>query len=365
MLRNLVLALFCLALTRCSQMEPGPGQRFDQSFAVSGDFAGSHIMVTWQGASGAPAELVRTPDEALARAQELAAVLQTDPGLFEQLARDESDAPDAVSAGRLRPWKEGELVPELNQAFADLKIGQISPKPIASPFGWHILRRDPLCVPHYGYESFYVAFKGSDLAPAGVTRDRVAARQIAEQIAPQLKPGNFAALAHKYNDYADGPLPLEVSTQWDSLPPDMLARIAALDFDGVTGPVELPVGFAFFRRIQLQQRAASHILISFMEAPSAKTSISRERAEARTIIKQLLAQLAADPHSFEALAREFSDAPDAVNGGQLKTWFRGRMEPQFELALDSLAEGQITTSAVETVYGFHLIRRDPVESPCP
>ena len=364
MIRILPFLLGMLLVTCAPSSAPVISPAKDQLFPLAGDVAGSQIVVAWKGASGSAPDLDRTREDALAKAQQLAEALVADPSLFDRLAREESDGPGAERNGNLGSWSDGALVPELNEAFTGLQIGQISAEPVASDFGWHLLRRDPLCVPHYGFEAFYIAFKGSEETPATVSRTRQEAEKMAQKVARDFSPTTFDKLARKYNDFAAGALPPEVFTPLDQAPPQLMNAFATLDFGAVMGPIELPVGFGFFRRIHLEKRAGAHILISFVEARSAKPEMMRTRAEADVLIAELLKKLEENPTRFQELAKQESDAPDAEKGGVLEPWYRGSMEPEFEGALDQLTEGQISRQAIETRYGYHIIRRDKIQNPC-
>ncbi len=59
--------------------------------------------------------------------------------------------------------------------------------------------------------------------------------------------------------------------------------------------------------------------------------------------------------AFEDLARQYSDDPSGANGGDLGTFARGAMVPEFEEAAFALNAGE-TSGVVTTRFGFHLIR---------
>lgn len=88
-----------------------------------------------------------------------------------------------------------------------------------------------------------------------------------------------------------------------------------------------------------EQRRASHILLS-----------TQEKAQ------ELLERVRADPNSFAALAKEFSeDGGSAVNGGDLGFFARGEMVPEFEQAVFNLEKGAIVSEPVKSDFGYHLI----------
>lgn len=61
--------------------------------------------------------------------------------------------------------------------------------------------------------------------------------------------------------------------------------------------------------------------------------------------------------SFEEAAREFSTCPSNSQGGDLGTFTRGKMVPEFENAAFELEVGQIS-EPVKTQFGYHLIKVD-------
>lgn len=88
------------------------------------------------------------PGDAAARAKAKQAAetvlvrLRDTPGRFETLAREHSACPSAANGGRLGQQSRGDLVPEIETFVMALDDGQISPVPVASRYGYHVLRRD-------------------------------------------------------------------------------------------------------------------------------------------------------------------------------------------------------------------------------
>ncbi len=74
--------------------------------------------------------------------------------------------------------------------------------------------------------------------------------------------------------------------------------------------------------------------------------------EAKDVLKKLH-----EGKSFEELARDFSQCPSSVRGGDLGEFPAGKMVPAFERALVQLEPGEIS-GIVRTPFGFHFIRRD-------
>ena len=66
---------------------------------------------------------------------------------------------------------------------------------------------------------------------------------------------------------------------------------------------------------------------------------------------------------FIALAKEKSTGPSGPKGGDLGSFPKGKMVPAFEKAVWSLKEGEITTSAVKTQFGYHIIYLEKKNQP--
>jgi peptidyl-prolyl cis-trans isomerase C len=89
-----------------------------------------------------------SPDDQAARdaakqaATETLALVQQDPTRFAALARERSACPSAASGGLLGQQSRGDLVPEIETFIMALEEGQICPVPIATRYGYHVLRLD-------------------------------------------------------------------------------------------------------------------------------------------------------------------------------------------------------------------------------
>ncbi len=59
---------------------------------------------------------------------------------FAEVARRRSSGPGAQEGGDLGFFKRGDMVPEFAEAAFALQAGQISPNPVRSPFGWHVIK---------------------------------------------------------------------------------------------------------------------------------------------------------------------------------------------------------------------------------
>jgi peptidyl-prolyl cis-trans isomerase C len=59
---------------------------------------------------------------------------------FAELARKLSTDPGARNGGDLGFFKQGDMVPEFAEVAFALKPGEVSPAPVHTQFGWHVIR---------------------------------------------------------------------------------------------------------------------------------------------------------------------------------------------------------------------------------
>ncbi len=79
---------------------------------------------------------------ATAKAQAIIAELSAAPDRFETIAREQSECESRANGGRLGQIARGETVPEFEESLRLLAEGSISPHPVASRYGVHVLRLD-------------------------------------------------------------------------------------------------------------------------------------------------------------------------------------------------------------------------------
>jgi peptidyl-prolyl cis-trans isomerase C len=94
---------------------------------------------------------------------------------------------------------------------------------------------------------------------------------------------------------------------------------------------------------------ASHILLAFDAADTDET-----KAEKKTKIEELRKKLV-DGEDFAKCATDNSDCPSKARGGDLGTFQRGQMVPEFEKAAFSQKPGDVG-EVVETQFGYHIIK---------
>jgi len=109
-----------------------------------------------------------------------------------------------------------------------------------------------------------------------------------------------------------------------------------------------------------REAAASHILIMYTGSRGAGPQITRSRSEADDAARRVHLLLRTDRASFEELARKYSDDEHTRDrDGYIGIFQRGEMTLAFDRVVFGLEVGQIS-GVLETEYGFHVIRREPV-----
>jgi peptidyl-prolyl cis-trans isomerase SurA len=105
--------------------------------------------------------------------------------------------------------------------------------------------------------------------------------------------------------------------------------------------------------------AARHILVSYVGTVGTPMNVRRSEDDARRKAAALLERLRAG-EDFAAMARDESDDATRARGGFLGGFSRGTMAPAFEQATFALPVGG-TSEVVQTPFGFHIIRREPLD----
>ena len=202
-----------------------------------------------------------------------------------------------------------------------------------------------------------VMYQGSQRAPATITRTKEEALELAKEIAKKARGGeDFAELAKDYSDGPSGPRggDLGVWTQ-GRMVPEFDTAILGMDIGGISDPVETAFGYHIITRKKVEKVSARHILIMHNDSMRKPQEITRTKEEARARAEEVK-QMLADGADFEAMAREYSDGPTGPRGGDLNSFGRGVMHPDFEAAAFGLEVGGIS-DLVETPFGYHIIQR--------
>ena len=210
-----------------------------------------------------------------------------------------------------------------------------------------------------------IGYKGAMRSNAKRTKDE--ALKEATRLAAEAKkdPKKFADLAKKHSEGPSGPRGGDLGA-WPKgrMVPQFDQAIEKLKIGEVSDPVESPFGYhVMIRKVPPPPppiHAGAHILVAYKGAMRAKPDVTRSKAAALKLAKELAAKAAKDPSNFAELAKKHSDGPSASRGGSLGKWPKGRMVPEFDQAIEKLEVNGVTSDPVETPFGYHvIIRHDP------
>jgi len=101
---------------------------------------------------------------------------------------------------------------------------------------------------------------------------------------------------------------------------------------------------------------ASHILIAFKGSPAAqkdKPEMTEEQAKAKA--EDIRAKIVAGADFAETAKKESDDTGSGSRGGDLGSFGRGQMVPEFEQAAFTAKPGEVTP-VVRTQFGYHIIK---------
>lgn len=325
------------------------------------ELSGAHILIAYKGARRANPKIKRSKDDALKLAKKVTAMAMKAPKKFAELAKKYSDGPSGKMGGSLGVWRKGRMVPAFDKAIIAMKEGEISKEPVETAFGYHVMIRNPL----KGYVSgahILVAYKGARRAKPAVTRTKDEAKKLAAKYAAELKkdPKKFDEMVAKVSDGPAAKHGGKLGTWREGQTNPVFDKaLSGVKVGEIAGPAETPFGFHVFMRKPIPpEYAGSHILIAYKGATRAAPYITRSKEEAKKLATELAEKAAKDPKSFEKLALQNSDGPTAQFGGDLGVWRKGRMAKEFDQAIESLKDGEVTPKSVETPFGFHVIRRN-------
>lgn len=167
---------------------------------------------------------------------------------------------------------------------------------------------------------------------------------------------DFGALARELSDSPEAVRGGRIGVFYVGTMIDEVERALASVELGAVGPlVETPWGFHVVRRDPIEEIHVRHLLVAHDQSWRATSTLSKAQAQARA--EKAKAELEAGK-AWDDVVRRYSDDTTRDSGGDLGTFGRGQMIPDFDAAAFALAPGQIS-GVVETPYGFHVIRRDP------
>ncbi len=99
-----------------------------------------------------------------------------------------------------------------------------------------------------------------------------------------------------------------------------------------------------------------HLLVQYQGSARAAATVTRTKEEALERAREAWRKARAGAR-FEELVAEYSDEPGAARrGGDLGTFRRGQMVPDFQTAVEATRVGDVS-DVVETQFGYHVIQR--------
>jgi len=215
------------------------------------------LVVAYAGAENARANVTRTKEQALERANMIARMAKSGDRLAE-LVRKYSDRPGAsedLGLFRLRPAQPGAFGAVVGQAALALEPGTIG-SPVETPAGYFVIERrtnPPVGPTKVSARHILISYATADHPIAGVKRTEAEARTLADQIAKQAKdPGaNWATLAQ----HTDEPGSKETGGDLGSFARGQMVpafeRVAfALPVGSVSEVVQTPFGFHIIQRYE-------------------------------------------------------------------------------------------------------------------
>ncbi len=104
---------------------------------------------------------------------------------------------------------------------------------------------------------------------------------------------------------------------------------------------------------------AKHILVKFPSVNEGEELTEEQKAETLAKATEVL-EKAKSGEDFDSLLEEFNEDPGASSNPDGYYFGKGRMTPAFEEAAYALGDNEIS-ELVETEYGFHIIKRLPIE----
>ncbi len=111
----------------------------------------------------------------------------------------------------------------------------------------------------------------------------------------------------------------------------------------------------------LLEYSASHILITHKDSAWHPPGVTRTRKEAENLARHIAVLTRERGADFAELARKYSEDPSAQeSGGYLGIFRPNEMVIAFEVAVKNMKIGQ-TGVLAETEYGFHVIKRHPIQ----
>jgi peptidyl-prolyl cis-trans isomerase C len=109
------------------------------------------------------------------------------------------------------------------------------------------------------------------------------------------------------------------------------------------------------RKGQMERAQARHILIGFEGSPAAPAEGALTDAAAKAKAEEIRAKIAKGADFAELAKAESHDTVSGARGGDLGTFGKGQMVPEFDQAVFAAKAGELTP-VVRTQFGYHVIQ---------
>ena len=332
-----------------------PTKPKEEPFRVTGSWI---VISHAESKRGLPSGKSRTKEDARKRAEEALAKARDPNTDFKDVVTEYSDdLQGKTRGGAIGQMLNARVNPEfqpLADALFGMEVGQVS-EIVESPMGFHILMRTPV----FSAAHILISYKGSARAKPDVTRTKEEAEKLATELTEKAKAdgADFAALAKEHSNGPSGPDGGDLGTfPSGQMVPAFEEALNTLEVGGVVGPVQTQFGFHVIKRTPIVYLRASHILVVFKDSPAALPDTTRTKDEAKAIAEKLYTDAIAEGADFAELAKNHSDGPTKVDGGDLGRFQYKDMVPAFAEVAFALKVGEIS-KPVETQFGFHVIKR--------
>jgi peptidyl-prolyl cis-trans isomerase SurA len=200
-----------------------------------------------------------------------------------------------------------------------------------------------------------VAYEGAAQAQDSVGRSKDEAEVLAARLRAEVLGGaDFTALAKEHSDGSTASRGGQLGTFGMGVMHENFERaVFELKVSALSDVIQTPFGFHIIERQQVVELRVAQVLVQWKGRPHAKTSRSKEQAEARA---EEALSLIRSGKSFVTVAKSHSDGGTGKRGSDLGWFQKGQMVPAFDRTAFGLSMGQ-TSEVLESPLGYHIIHR--------
>ncbi len=218
-----------------------------------------------------------------------------------------------------------------------------------------------------------ISYKDAKNPISGITRTKEEANQLAKEVLSQVKaPGaKFEDLVKKYSDQpeiekTEGIIGVFYKDEVSGFYRGISDLLFKMELGEVSDILDTTWGYIIVRRIPVVDYGCSHIWIHYVGAEGVRPDCKRNKEEAQALAKLVLEKAKKSGAVWEELVQEYSEDNDRLKklGGFMGIFstgslLRGSAWPLGK-ALFQLELGGIS-GVTESPYGFHILKRIPVE----